>query len=204
MHNSCPFRQMQNVFSASIGNFFRTKRNLERPSSSPTNTTQLVDGVTGLRLGKQAARSLRRYVWRARSRLAWRSEAVVPQTDGVKSTESEVSAPSIIEGRPWSIMQELTCHWNARACVLWTRRGKIVREGKVASEPEALIAWFGSLGFGLTRIGLEAGPLSQWLYAAMRRSGACGRASGDAARAGCVQGDAGEEPTARTRAGLRS
>jgi len=49
--------------------------------------------------------------------------------------------------------------------------GKIVREGKVASEPAALIAWFGSLGFGLTRIGLEAGPLSQWLYAAMRQAG---------------------------------
>jgi len=47
--------------------------------------------------------------------------------------------------------------------------GKIVREGKVASEPEALIGWFGSLGFGLTRIGLEAGPLSQWLYAAMKQ-----------------------------------
>src|SRR5262245_981041 len=37
--------------------------------------------------------------------------------------------------------------------------GKIVREGKVASEPEALIAWFRSLGFALERIGLEAGPL---------------------------------------------
>lgn len=49
--------------------------------------------------------------------------------------------------------------------------GKIVREGEVASEPEALIAWFGSLGFGLARIGLEAGPLSQWLYAAMRQAG---------------------------------
>jgi len=49
--------------------------------------------------------------------------------------------------------------------------GKIVREGKVASEPEALIAWFGSLGFGLVRIGLEAGPLSQWLYAAMQQAG---------------------------------
>jgi transposase len=48
--------------------------------------------------------------------------------------------------------------------------GKIVRETKVASEPEALIAWFGSLGFGLTRIGLEAGPLSQWLYAALREA----------------------------------
>ena len=49
--------------------------------------------------------------------------------------------------------------------------GKIVREGKVASEPEPLIAWFGSLGFDLARIGLEAGPLSQWLYAAMRDAG---------------------------------
>jgi transposase len=46
--------------------------------------------------------------------------------------------------------------------------GKIVREAKVASEPEALIGWFGSVGFGLTRIGLEAGPLSQWLYAGLR------------------------------------
>jgi transposase len=49
--------------------------------------------------------------------------------------------------------------------------GKIVREDKVASEPEALIGWFRSLGFEPTRIGLEAGPLSQWLYAAMRDAG---------------------------------
>jgi transposase len=49
--------------------------------------------------------------------------------------------------------------------------GKIIREGKVASEPEALIGWFGLLGYGVERIGLEAGPLSQWLYAGMRRAG---------------------------------
>jgi transposase len=49
--------------------------------------------------------------------------------------------------------------------------GRIVREGKVASEPEALIGWFGSLGLGVARIGLEAGPLSQWLFAAMREAG---------------------------------
>src|SRR5204862_7400311 len=48
---------------------------------------------------------------------------------------------------------------------------KIVREAKVASEPEALIAWLGSLGMRLARIGLEAGPLSQWLYAAMKQAG---------------------------------
>jgi transposase len=49
--------------------------------------------------------------------------------------------------------------------------GRIVREGKVASEPEALVVWFGALGLHLERIGLEAGPLSQWLYAAMRTAG---------------------------------
>jgi transposase len=55
-------------------------------------------------------------------------------------------------------------------CVVDTT-GKIVREDRVASEPEALIGWFGSLGIGLARIGLEAGPLSQWLYAAMKQAG---------------------------------
>jgi transposase len=58
----------------------------------------------------------------------------------------------------------------ASVCVV-DASGKIVREAKVASEPEALIGWFRSLGFDLARIGLEAGPLSQWLYAAMRQAG---------------------------------
>ena len=49
--------------------------------------------------------------------------------------------------------------------------GKIAREGKVASEPEAVIAYFGSLRLCVVRIGLEAGPLSQWLYAAMKEAG---------------------------------
>src|SRR6266567_484104 len=49
--------------------------------------------------------------------------------------------------------------------------GKIVREAKVASEPEALIGWFGSLGFEVRRIGLEAGPLSQWLFAGLKEAG---------------------------------
>ena len=49
--------------------------------------------------------------------------------------------------------------------------GKIVREDKVVSEPAGLIGWFGSLGLSLARIGLEAGPLSQWLFAGMRNAG---------------------------------
>ena len=49
--------------------------------------------------------------------------------------------------------------------------GRIVREAKVASEPEALVGFFGQLGLPLTRIGLEAGPLSQWLHAGLTEAG---------------------------------
>lgn len=49
--------------------------------------------------------------------------------------------------------------------------GKILREAKIPSDPEALIAWFRSLGVAFTRIGLEAGPTSQFLYAEIARAG---------------------------------
>jgi transposase len=49
--------------------------------------------------------------------------------------------------------------------------GKIAREAKIASEPDALIGWFASLGLDLARIGLEAGALSQWLFVAMKEAG---------------------------------
>src|SRR5258707_2871670 len=49
--------------------------------------------------------------------------------------------------------------------------GRILREAKVGSEPETLIGWFRSSGFEFERVGLEAGPLSQWLFAAMREAG---------------------------------
>src|SRR5262245_22542526 len=75
------------------------------------------------------------------------------------------------KGRPWTIMPELTCRWKARACAWLTPRGKIVRECKVASEPEALVGCFCALGLPLSGIGLEAGPLSQWLCAGMRKAG---------------------------------
>jgi transposase len=49
--------------------------------------------------------------------------------------------------------------------------GRIVRKAKVLSEPDALIAWFGEHGVTMERIGLKAGPLSQWLHAAMAKAG---------------------------------
>jgi hypothetical protein len=44
--------------------------------------------------------------------------------------------------------------------------GKIVREVKVASEPDALLAVLRNAGYHFKRIGLEAGPFSQWLFSA--------------------------------------
>ena len=48
--------------------------------------------------------------------------------------------------------------------------GRIVCEAKVTSEPEALIAFLIRLNLPLARIGLEAGPLSQWLHADLVRA----------------------------------
>lgn len=49
--------------------------------------------------------------------------------------------------------------------------GKIVRETKVASEPEALSQHFADLGLSVARVGLEAGPLSQWLREGLVKAG---------------------------------
>jgi len=49
--------------------------------------------------------------------------------------------------------------------------GKVVAEAQVMSEPEALVAWFGARPEQMAGIGLEAGPLSQWLFAALEAAG---------------------------------
>src|SRR6266576_477489 len=49
--------------------------------------------------------------------------------------------------------------------------GSIVREVKVVSEPEALLQVLGNPIHRLKRIGLEAGPLSQWLFSALAGAG---------------------------------
>ena len=45
--------------------------------------------------------------------------------------------------------------------------GRIIREVKVASEPDALLAVLTNRIYHFKRIGLEAGPLSQWLFSAL-------------------------------------
>jgi len=79
-------------------------------------------------------------------------------------------APSIIEGTAMELCR------NRRIAGKFERLwrgcdGRIVREAKVASEHEALTAWFKGLCFELKRIRLAAGPLSQWLYAGLKDAG---------------------------------
>ena len=45
--------------------------------------------------------------------------------------------------------------------------GKVIREVKIATEPEAIRAVLVDETFTIERIGLEAGPLSQWLYSGL-------------------------------------
>src|SRR5690349_24409535 len=49
--------------------------------------------------------------------------------------------------------------------------GQIIREAKVSSEPAAWIRYFRQLGLTMSRLGLEAGPLSQWLHAGLIAAG---------------------------------
>ncbi|WP_043839719.1 IS110 family transposase [Muricoccus aerilatus] len=49
--------------------------------------------------------------------------------------------------------------------------GRILHEAKVASEPEALVAYLKGSGLAFTRVGLEAGPLSQWMHAGLTGAG---------------------------------
>src|SRR6478672_3579222 len=63
--------------------------------------------------------------------------------------------------RVFGTLERLRCGW----------AGQIVKEAKVASEPEALVYFLKELGFPVNRIGFEAGPLSQWLHAGLTQAG---------------------------------
>lgn len=49
--------------------------------------------------------------------------------------------------------------------------GKLIRESKVESEPEAIADLLHAIGGPYKRVGLEAGPLSQWLYSGLASAG---------------------------------
>lgn len=49
--------------------------------------------------------------------------------------------------------------------------GKVIRKAKVASEPEALVAFLRGLDLVIGCVGLKVGPLSQWLYDGLHEAG---------------------------------
>lgn len=55
-------------------------------------------------------------------------------------------------------------------CVL-DASGTVLREAKVESEPEAIVGFLRGLQLPIARVGLEAGPLSQWLHDGIREGG---------------------------------
>ena len=55
-------------------------------------------------------------------------------------------------------------------CIM-SAAGQVVREGKVESEPEAIAAYLSARSLTYGRVGIEAGPLCQWLYAGLAKAG---------------------------------
>src|SRR5437016_2887409 len=51
------------------------------------------------------------------------------------------------------------------------KAGEVIREVKVATKPAAILAVLTEEALAIERIGLEAGPLSQWLYSALAEAG---------------------------------
>ena len=55
-------------------------------------------------------------------------------------------------------------------CVL-DEKGKILTEARVPSAPDALVGFLRELPHRIATVGLEAGPLSHWLYKGMTDAG---------------------------------
>ena len=55
-------------------------------------------------------------------------------------------------------------------CII-DKAGKVIREVKVATKPVPILAVLTEEALAIERIGLEAGPLSQWLYSALAEAG---------------------------------
>src|SRR3954453_18006166 len=89
----------------------------------------------------------------------------------VCGTRSEVIGPQPHRGTAMDHYAGIDVSLEQSSICIVDATGQIVREAKVASEPAALITFLRGLNRPLVRIGLEAGPLSQWLQAALVKAG---------------------------------
>jgi len=76
----------------------------------------------------------------------------VPQSDGVFNRRQVRPAPNIIEGTTMEYYAGIDVSLESSSLCVVDATGRIVREAKVASEPETLTAWFQSLGFTLSQL----------------------------------------------------
>jgi transposase len=60
---------------------------------------------------------------------------------------------------------------NETAICVVDEEGIILKEGSVPSEPDDIMAWLHALGVVISRVGLEIGGLSRWLYEELRAAG---------------------------------
>src|SRR3954454_4993960 len=96
--------------------------------------------------------------------------AAVPQGDGVRAG-TEWVGPRHHRGTAMEHYAGIDVSLEQSSVCVVDRTGRIVREAKVPSEPEALVRFIGQLGVVVARIGLEAGPLSQWLHRGLTEAG---------------------------------
>jgi transposase len=79
--------------------------------------------------------------------------------------------PQNLHNRGLSINAAINVSLELSSVCIVEATGKVVKETKVETHPEALVKFFKGFGLALIRIGLEAGPLSQRIYAGLTEAG---------------------------------
>jgi hypothetical protein len=72
-------------------------------------------------------------------------KVVVPQSDGVFNRSQAVPAPNIIEGTTMEHYAGVDVSLESSSLCIVDATGRVVREAKIVSEPEALTAWLKGL-----------------------------------------------------------
>ncbi|WP_292182148.1 hypothetical protein [Mesorhizobium sp.] len=81
-------------------------------------------------------------------------------------------------------------------CVV-SEHGKIVKEAEVGSDPAALTQFALEQQCEIAMIGMEAGPLSQWLHRGLTEAGPGSGSDGNPASEGCSESHADQDRPAR-------
>jgi hypothetical protein len=103
----------------------------------------------------------------------WSPEAKLAVLHTDVGHEVRMSRPqtSIEEGLTMKHCAGLDLSVKETAICIVDETGKIVREAKVTMEPEAVVALLNDAGLGYARVGLEAGPMSQWMVTGLLEAG---------------------------------